>query len=93
MSVSSFEKFQKIQSDLLQVNKNNDDETQYDDVISLDFRDQLGVDFLEKDYWNVLLYLYNNGKTNIVKICDDLEFPDRDNLCEKVIIPLHRFII
>lgn len=87
MSEQSFEKFRKVQSNLLQVG-NNDDSIDECESIQLDFRAQLGVEFLEKEMWIVLLYLYNRGKTNIVKICDDLAFSDRDDLREKIINPL-----
>ena len=88
MSVPSFEKFREIQSDLLQVKGHDDDGISESDQIQLDFRAQLGVDFLNKDTWNVLSYLYKNGKTNMVKICDDLEFSDRDDLRVKIMNPL-----
>ena len=80
---AAFDRFREIQSSLLRVN--SDDAS---DEIHLDFRSQMDAEFLERDMWRVLLYLHQNGKSNIVKICDDLGFPDRDDLREKVITPL-----
>ena len=80
---SAFDRFREIQSSLLRVVC---DDTR--DKIRLDFRSQMDAEFLEGDMWKVLLYLHQNGKSNIVKICDDLVFPNRDDLREKVIIPL-----
>ena len=81
----AFERFRDIQSSLLKV---KDDDTS--DEIRLDFRSQTDAEFLEKDMWRVLLYLHKNGKSNTVKICDDLGFRDRDDLREKVITPLKK---
>ena len=80
---AAFDRFREIQSSLLRVN--SDDAS---DEIRLDFRSQMDAEFLERDMWRVLLYLHQNGKSNIVKICDGLGFPDRDDLREKVITPL-----
>ena len=85
LSESGFDKFREIQSNLLQV---SDSDIAESPSIALDFRAQMDVEFLNKDMWVVLMYLYKNSKTNIVKICDDLEFSDRDDLREKIINPL-----
>ena len=80
---AAFDRFREIQSSLLRVEGDDTPEEK-----RLDFRSQMDAEFLGEDMWRVLLYLRQNGKTNIVKICDDLEFPDRDDLREKVIAPL-----
>ena len=85
LSESGFDKFREIQSNLLQV---SDDDGMKPDDITLDFRAQMDVEFLNEGMWGVLMYLYKNSKTNMVKICDDLEFSDRDDLREKIINPL-----
>ena len=82
---SAFDRFREIQSSMLKVGC---DDTP--DEIRLDFRSQMDAELLEGDLWKVLLYLRQNGKSNTVKICDDLGFPDRDDLREKVITPLQQ---
>lgn len=82
---SAFDRFRKLQSSLLRVRCDDPP-----DGIRLDFRSQMDADLLEEDMWKVLLYLRQNVKSNIVKICDDLEFPNRDDLREKIIIPLQQ---